>query len=44
MQEDNLSGANTAVLQRPRLEVVDIFRLHGEEYKNHHPLSPEQNV
>jgi hypothetical protein len=42
MQEDNLSGANTAVLQWPRLEVVDIFRLHGEEYKNHHPLSPEQ--
>ena len=29
---------------RPRLslEVVDIFRLHGEDYRNHHPLSPEQ--
>ena len=28
--------------QGPSLEVMDIFRLHGEEYKNHHPLSPEQ--
>jgi Putative transposase/Transposase zinc-binding domain len=24
------------------LEVVDIFRLHGEDYRNQHPLSPEQ--
>ena len=28
--------------KRPSLEVVDIFRLHGEEYKNHHPVSPDQ--
>ncbi len=28
--------------KRPSLEVVDIFHLHGEEYKNHHPVSPEQ--
>ena len=28
--------------KRPSLEVVDIFHLHGEEYKNHYPLSPEQ--
>jgi hypothetical protein len=27
---------------RPSLEVMDIFRLHGEEYKNHYPLSLEQ--
>jgi hypothetical protein len=27
---------------RLSLEVVDIFRLHGEDYRNHHPLSPEQ--
>jgi len=24
------------------LEVMDIFRLHGEDYRNQHPLSPEQ--
>jgi hypothetical protein len=28
--------------KRPSLEVVDIFHLHGEEYKNHYPVSPEQ--
>ena len=28
--------------KRPPLEVVDIFHLHGEEYKNRHPISPEQ--
>jgi Putative transposase/Transposase zinc-binding domain len=28
--------------KRPSLQVVDIFHLHGEEYKHHHPLSPEQ--
>ena len=27
---------------RPSLEVMDIFHLHGEEYKNHYPLSLEQ--
>lgn len=27
---------------RPSLEVMDIFHLHGEEYKNHYPLSVEQ--
>jgi len=27
---------------RLSLEVVDIFRLHGEDFRNHHPLSPEQ--
>jgi len=27
---------------RPSLEVMDIFHLYGEEYKNHHPLSLEQ--
>jgi hypothetical protein len=27
---------------RLSLEVVDIFRLHGEDYRNQHPLSPEQ--
>ncbi len=27
---------------RLSLEVVDIFRLYGEDYRNHHPLSPEQ--
>ena len=27
---------------RPSLEVMDIFRLHGEEYKNRYPLSLEQ--
>jgi hypothetical protein len=29
-------------IRRPLLEAVDIFRLHGEEYKNHHPLLSEQ--
>ena len=28
--------------KRPSLEVVHIFHLHGEEYKNHYPVSPEQ--
>jgi predicted Zn-ribbon and HTH transcriptional regulator len=28
--------------KRPPLEVADIFHLHGEEYKNHHLVSPEQ--
>jgi hypothetical protein len=32
------SGAGS----RLSLEVVDIFRLRGEDYRNHHPLSPEQ--
>ncbi len=27
---------------RPSVEVMDIFRLHGEEYKNHYALSREQ--
>jgi len=27
---------------RLSLEVADIFRLHGEDYRNQHPLSPEQ--
>jgi len=27
---------------RLSLEVMDIFRLHGEDYRNHHLLSPEQ--
>jgi predicted Zn-ribbon and HTH transcriptional regulator len=27
---------------RPSLEVMEIFRLHGEEYKNRYPLSLEQ--
>src|SRR5512139_1007863 len=27
---------------RLSLEVMDIFRLHGEQYKNHYPLSREQ--
>jgi hypothetical protein len=27
---------------RLSLEIVDIFRLHGENYRNHHPLSLEQ--
>jgi predicted Zn-ribbon and HTH transcriptional regulator len=27
---------------RPSLEVMEIFRLHGEEYKKHYPLSLEQ--
>jgi hypothetical protein len=27
---------------RPRLEVAEIFRTHGEEYRARHPLSPEQ--
>ena len=34
----NPSGAGSQL----SLEVVDIFRLHGEDYRNHHPLSPEQ--
>lgn len=28
---------------RPRLEVADIFRLHGEQYRSRHHLSPEQH-
>lgn len=28
---------------RPRLEVADIFRLHGEQYRSRHYLSPEQH-
>jgi hypothetical protein len=28
---------------RPRLEVADIFRLHGEQYRSKHHLSPEQH-
>jgi hypothetical protein len=27
---------------RLSLEIVDILRLHGEDYRHHHPLSPEQ--
>jgi hypothetical protein len=34
--------SNQKPRQRPSLEVVDIFHLHGEEYKNHYPVSPEQ--
>ena len=28
--------------ERPALEVADIFRAHGEFYRDHHPLRPEQ--
>jgi Putative transposase/Transposase zinc-binding domain len=28
---------------RPQLEVADIFRLHGEQYRSKHHLSPEQH-
>src|SRR6516225_1921932 len=27
---------------RPRLEVADILRAHGDDYRRHHRLSPEQ--
>ena len=31
-----------AVTFQPRLEVAEIFRTHGEEYRARHPISPEQ--
>ena len=31
-----------AVTIRPRLEVADILRLHGDAYRARHPVSPEQ--
>jgi hypothetical protein len=31
-----------ATLLRPRLEVADILRAHGDEYCARHPVSPEQ--
>ena len=37
-QPTDPSGAGSRLSR----EVVDIFRLHGEDYRNHHPLSPEQ--
>ena len=41
MPEFHSTGPN-GTRSRLSLEVVDIFRLHGEDYRNHHPLSPEQ--
>jgi hypothetical protein len=41
MPEFHAAGPSTTG-SRFSLEVVDIFRLHGEDYRNHHPLSPEQ--
>jgi len=41
MQEGNPSSVS-GPRSRPPLEVADIFRLHGQEYQNHHPLPPEQ--
>lgn len=41
MPEFHAPGPSTTG-SRFSLEVVDIFRLHGEDYRNHHPLSPEQ--
>jgi len=31
-----------AAAPRPRLEVADILRAHGAEYRARHPVSPEQ--
>jgi hypothetical protein len=41
MPEFHTPGPSTAG-SRFSLEIADIFRLHGEDYRNHHPLSPEQ--
>ncbi len=32
----------SAKLERPRLEVADIFRAHAEEYRESHALNPQQ--
>jgi Putative transposase/Transposase zinc-binding domain len=41
MPEFHAPGPSTTG-SRLSLEIVDIFRLHGEEYKNHYPISREQ--
>jgi hypothetical protein len=32
----------TGIAVQPRLEVADILRAHGDAYRAHHPVSPEQ--
>jgi hypothetical protein len=41
MQAHRLLGAAIPAV-RPRLEVADIFRTHGEDYRSTHPLNKEQ--
>ena len=41
MQTHSVLGEATAAV-RPSLEVADILRTHGEDYRNTHPLNKEQ--
>ncbi len=36
------AGCAQKQLKRPQYEVADIFRVHGDAYRSHHALTPEQ--